>query len=130
MRLFLSVAAVVLSVAPAIAGERGVSGSWSGEMRQIDPTVETRYPMVLRLDGETGASLYPTLKCGGAWARIGETKDGYTIYKETVVNEPGATCIDGYAIVHAGDGKLVLGWFASFEGAPSLASAVLSKDSN
>jgi hypothetical protein len=127
MRLSMCVAGVLMSVAPALAGGSDVSGNWSGEMRQIDPAVETRYPMILRLDGETGASLYPTLNCGGAWARIGETKDGYTIYKETVVNEQGAHCIDGYAIVHPDDGKLVLGWFAAFEGAPSLASAVLEK---
>lgn len=127
MRLLMFVAAVLLSVAPSIAGDSGVSGIWSGEMRQIDPALETRYPMILRLDGETGASLYPTLNCGGAWARVGETKDGYTIFKETVVNEPGAHCIDGYAIVYPDEGKLVLGWFAAFEGTPSLASAVLGR---
>jgi hypothetical protein len=127
MRVVMSVAAALLSVAPALAGGDGVSGNWSGEMRQIDPAQETRYPMILKLDGETGASLYPTLNCGGAWTRIGETKDGYAIYKETVVNEAGANCIDGYAIVHPDDGKLVLGWFAAFEGSPSLASAVLTK---
>ena len=128
MRFVMFVVAAVLSIAPTMAGDPDVSGRWSGEMRQVDPAEETRYPMILRLDGETGASLYPTLNCGGAWTRIGETVQGYAIYKETVVNEPGAHCIDGLAIVYPDGGQLVLGWFAAFEGTPSLASAVLAKD--
>jgi hypothetical protein len=45
-----------------------------------------------------------------------------------VTNEPGGSCIDGIVTVTTDAGKLVLGWYAAFEGAPSLASAVLNKD--
>ncbi len=128
MRLFASLAAVVLSTTSALAGGASVSGSWTGEMRQIDPTQESSYPMTLSLNGAKGTSSYPTLNCGGSWSRIGVTKEGYAIFNETVANEPGASCIDGVVIVYPYAGKLVLGWFAAFEGAPSLASAVLAKD--
>lgn len=128
MRLFASLAAVVLSTTSALAGGASVSGNWSGEMRQIDPTQESSYPMTLTITGAKGKSSYPTLNCAGTWTRIGETKEGYAIFKETAVNEPNASCIDGVVIVYPDAGKLVLGWFASFEGTPSLASAVLAKD--
>ena len=127
MRLVAAAAAFVLSITSALAAGASISGSWSGEMRQIDPTQEIRYPMTLTLAGAKGSSSYPTLNCAGTWSRIGQTKEGYTIFKETVVNEPGAGCIDGMVIVYPDAGKLVLGWFAAFEGAPSLASAVLEK---
>ena len=97
-------------------------------MRQVDPTQETSYPMTLTITGAKGQSSYPTLNCGGSWSRIGETKEGYSIFKEAVVNEPGASCIDGVAIVYPDGGKLVLGWFGSFEGTPTLASAVLERE--
>jgi hypothetical protein len=84
--------------------------------------------MTLQLQGAKGTSTYPTLKCGGVWSRIGETKEGYAIYKEKVINEPGADCIDGIAVVHTYAGKLMLGWYGSYEGAPSLASATLAPE--
>jgi hypothetical protein len=83
--------------------------------------------MTLSLAGGKGTSSYPTLKCKGVWTRIGRTADGYDVFQEKIVNEPGATCIDGVAAVYLDDDKLVLGWFASFEGTPSLASAVLER---
>ena len=126
----LSLAGVIAIavLAPAHAGSVAVAGNWSGEMRQIDTENESKYPMTLSLQGNKGTSSYPTLKCGGTWSRISETKDGYAIYKEKIINEPGGTCIDGIAIVQPYAGKLMLGWFASFEGAPTLASAVLAKE--
>lgn len=128
MRVVVSIAAVVLSISSAWAGGAGVSGNWSGEMRQVDPTRESSYPMTLTIAGTKGKSSYPSLNCSGTWARVGETKEGYAIFKETVVNEPEASCIDGLAIVRVDAGMLVLGWFASFEGTPSLASAVLARE--
>lgn len=129
MRLFASIAFVaIVASSPAFAGAAGISGTWSGQMRQIDPSKETTYPMTLTLAGKKGTTSYPTLKCGGTLARVAEAKGGYTIYKETVTNESGAGCIDGVLIVQQDAGKLILGWFAGFQGEPSLASAVLSKE--
>ena len=129
MRLFASVVFLaVVAASPAFAGSAGISGNWSGDMRQIDPSEEKSYPMTLTLSGKKGKTSYPTLKCGGTLTRVAEVTGGYTIYKETVANEPGGGCIDGVVIVQPDAGKLVLGWFAGFEGEPSLASAVLSKE--
>jgi hypothetical protein len=126
----LSLAVIVASAAasPSMAGGVNVAGMWSGEMRQIDVDQETKYPMLLSLKGNKGTSSYPTLKCSGSWSRIGETKEGFAIYKEKITNEPGGSCIDGITIVQPYAGKLTLGWFATFDGAPTVASAVLAKD--
>ena len=131
MRSFalLSLAAVAFGTLPAhAAGAASVLGQWSGEMRQVDVERETRYPMTLAIKGKTGTTSYPTLKCAGTLSKIGETKGGYVLYQETVKNDPGETCIDGVVMVTTDAGKLVLGWYAAFEGQPSMASAVLSKD--
>lgn len=130
MRSFalFSLAGLLASAAVAQAGPVSVTGSWSGEMRQVDVSRETHYPMTLVLNGKTGTSSYPQLKCGGTLTKIGETKSGYVIYQETIENEPGATCIDGIVLVTADSGKLILGWYAAFEGSPSLASAVLNRE--
>lgn len=131
MKLFASISFAVgaaVTASSAIAGGAGVSGSWSGEMRQIDVDRESKYPMMLTLQGAKGTSSYPSLKCGGAWTRVGQTKDGYAIYHERIINEPGGTCIDGIFVARADAGKLIIGWFGVYEGAPGLASAVLEKE--
>jgi hypothetical protein len=129
---YLSFAALAAGSLSAQAGDApaSVNGSWTGEMRQIDADREARYPMLLTLKGAKGTTAYPTLKCGGTLSRVSTTKSGYAIYQETVTNEPGGSCIDGIVIVTTDASKLVLGWYAAFEGAPSLASAVLNKDAN
>jgi hypothetical protein len=126
--------AVLASLAVLVAGSSlasadpvSVNGSWAGEMRQVDVDNETRYPMTLTLKGKTGETSYPTLNCGGALTKIADTKGGYAIYQERITNEPGGTCIDGVVLVTTDAGKLVLGWFATFEGAPAVATAVLRK---
>jgi hypothetical protein len=134
MRLFawLSLAALIAGSAAVQAGDApaSVNGAWTGEMRQIDVDRESRYPMMLSLKGAKGTSAYPTLKCAGTLSRIGTTKTGYVIYQETIKNEPGGTCIDGVVLVTTDAGKLVLGWYAAFQGAPALASAVLNRDAD
>lgn len=128
-----------LSLVLALAGSAGVyagdqpasvNGGWTGEMRQVDVDRESRYPMMLSLKGAKGTTAYPTLKCAGTLSRVGTTKSGYAIYQETIKNEPGASCIDGIILVTTDAGKLVLGWYAAFQGAPSLASAVLERDAD
>jgi len=129
MRTFAFALVLVVSVAGpsvAFAGSK-TTGSWSGEMRQIDPTAERTYPMTLTIDGKKGASSYPSLKCGGTLTRVAEAK-GYSIYREQVANETGGTCVGGMIIVTPDAGRLVLGWFTSFEGEPLLASAVLKQE--
>ena len=118
---------LTLTVGPAFAGGSSLAGKWVGEMRQIDVTEETRYPMTLTLQGAKGATTYQTLKCTGTWSRIGE-KDGYTVYKETARNEADGICTDGIMTVTLDAGKLVVGWFGVFEGAPSVATAVLQRE--
>jgi hypothetical protein len=127
---YLSFAVLIAISTSAQAGDApaSVNGSWTGEMRQIDVERESRYPMLLTLKGAKGTTSYPTLKCGGTLSRIATTKSGYVILQETIKNEPGGSCIDGIVTVTTDAGKLVLGWYAAFEGAPSLASAVLNKD--
>lgn len=129
MRCLASIAVVVgvCALSSVVqAGGPSLAGSWAGEMRQIDVEDETRYPMTLTITRAKVESSYPTLRCAGVWTRIGETKDGYTIYHEKIVNEPGATCIDGVFVARAEAGKLIIGWFGVSGGAPGLASAVLS----
>ncbi len=132
MRSFawLSVVAIVAASSPVLAAAKPpTTGTWVGEMRQIDPDRETSYPMTLTLmsKGKKGKVAYPTLKCAGTLSKIADVKAGYTVYYETVTNEPGGTCIDGVVTVSHEAGKIVLGWFATFGGGPSLASAVLEK---
>jgi hypothetical protein len=110
----------------ASAGSVGLDGLWAGEMRQIEATEEVRYPMTLTIAGKSATADYPTLNCIGTWTRIA-SKNGYTIYAETVTNRKGASCIDGMVMVTMDKGRVVLGWFASYDGAPSVATAVLSK---
>lgn len=125
---FLLVSVVVGTVAASAGGPASIAGSWSGEMRQVDVDRESRYPFLLTIKGKSGTTAYPTLKCSGTLTKIGETKSGYAIFQEAVKNEPGATCIDGVVVITTDAGKVILGWYAAFEGAPALASAVLSKD--
>jgi hypothetical protein len=134
MRLFacFSFAALAAGSSSVLAGDApaSINGAWTGEMRQVDADRETRYPLMLSLKGAKGTTTYPTLKCGGTLSRVGTTKSGYVIFQETVKNDPGGSCIDGIVMVTTDAGKLVLGWYAAFEGAPSLASAVLNKDAD
>jgi hypothetical protein len=130
MRLisFASLVAVVVGSPLVQAAPVSIDGSWAGEMRQIDVDNETRYPMTLTLKGKTGATSYPTLNCRGELTKIADTKSGYAIYQERIANEPGATCIDGVVLITTDAGKLVLGWFATFDGLPTVATAMLRKD--
>lgn len=120
-------------VGSAVAGAK--SETWVGNMRQVDVNAETKYPMTVTFNGTKVTSTYETLSCGGNWVRIGGTSPDYVIYKETITHgsidnpDPG-TCIDGVVIVSRRNGKLVLGWFANFEGEPMLASAELSQGAN
>jgi hypothetical protein len=107
-------------------GSTRLSGSWAGEMRQIEVNAEDKYPMTLTLSAAGGMSNYPTLNCSGTWTKIG-ARSGYTIYEEKITNTKGATCIDGMVMVKLDGGKLILGWFAAYAGAPSLAAATLER---
>lgn len=130
MRMFVSTVALLAMCGVAAAGSApgagGMSGSWSGQMRQIEANAETAYPMTLSFAGKSATSNYPTLNCSGTWTRVA-SKNGYVIYAEKVTNTKGASCIDGMVMVTMDEGKVVLGWFASYDGAPSVATAVLSR---
>ena len=117
----------------AWAGGANLSGRWAGEMRQVDPDQESRYSMTLDLKGPGGQTSYPSLKCGGSLEKIADAAGGYVIFREKITygaltSDVERGCIDGLLIVTQRDGKLVLGWFAAFDGLPSLASAVLEKE--
>ena len=122
----------MLLTSPATASDAGgVAGSWTGEMRQIDPAPVHSYAMSMTLNGKKGTTSYPSLKCGGKLTRIAQN-GAYTVYREKITygalsasNASG--CIDGMITVTPAGNTLVLGWFASFEDKPSLASAVLSR---
>jgi len=126
-----------VSVCLVVAGLSGVASAkpaqqvWSGQMRQVDVSAEKSYPMTLTFKGGKGYSEYPDLKCGGVWTRIGSVGKQYEIYLEhithgTEVKDGTGGCIDGVVTLAVKADKAVLGWFASVEGAPSLASATLS----
>jgi hypothetical protein len=130
MRMFLAaLVAYTVSGGAAVAAPAGLTGSWAGEMRQVETNAEATYPMTLSFAGQNAASNYPTLNCSGTWTKVAE-KNGYVIYAETVTNKKGATCIDGMVTVTIDQGKVVLGWFAAFGGEPSMATAVLSRAAN
>ena len=108
----------------AVAGPAGLSGTWSGEMRQIEVSAETTYPMTLTIKGKSAQAHYPTLNCRGAWTKVAEKK-GYVIYSETVTNQKDASCIDGIVTVTSNNGKVLLGWFGTDAEGPIVAMAVL-----
>ncbi len=130
MRMFLTAAvALTISGSVAVAGSAGLADSWAGEMRQVEANVETTYPMTLSFGAKTVTADYPTLNCSGTWTKVAESS-GYVIYAEKATNKKGATCIDGMVMVTIDQGKVVLGWFAAYGGAPSMATAVLSRAAN
>lgn len=116
----------------ATAGAKDAQQTWAGQMRQVDVTAEKSYPMTLTFKGGKGYSEYPTLKCGGVWRRIGTLKKQYEIYEEQIthgseIKDGTGGCINGVVTLAVKGDKAVLGWFASVDGEPSLASAVLSQ---
>ena len=128
MRAVLT-SAVALSLAGvAVAGSAppSLSGSWAGDMRQIEAKAETSYPMTLTFAGKGATAEYPTLNCSGKWTKVAQ-KNGYVVYAETVKNKDGAGCVDGIVTVKIDQGKVVLGWFGAFDGEPIVSTAVLSK---
>ena len=131
--IVIGVSLVVSLTQSAWAGNANLSGHWTGEMRQVDPDLESRYAMALSLKGSGGTTSYPSLKCGGSLEKIGDAAGGYVIFREKITygalnSDVERGCIDGLLIVTQRDGKLVLGWFAAFDGLPALASAVLEKE--
>ena len=118
--------ALAVFAGSASAGPAGLAGSWSGEMRQIETNTEATYPMTLTFSGKGALADYPTLNCSGLWSKVTET-NGYAVYAEKAVNRNGATCVDGIVMVSLHQGRVFLGWFAAFDGAPTVATAVLSK---
>jgi hypothetical protein len=110
----------------AVSAPAAPTGSWAGEMRQVEVSTEATYPMTLVFRNGSGKTDYPTLNCGGELTEIA-THAGYTIYSEKVTNRKGATCIDGLVTVKIEGGTLILGWFAAYAGEPSLAAASLTK---
>jgi hypothetical protein len=123
---FVSALLVLVTCGAATAAPAGLSGSWAGEMRQIEVSAETTYPMTLTIKGKFAQANYPALNCRGAWAKVAE-KNGYVVYAETVTNQEGANCIDGMVMVTADKGQVFLGWFAADAGEPIVAVAVLEK---
>ena len=126
MRAVLTSAFVLSLTGPALAGSPGLSGSWTGDMRQIETTSETTYPMTLSFSGKGATADYPTLNCSGKWTKVAQ-KNGYVVYAETATNRNGATCVDGIVSVKIDQDKVVLGWFGAFDGAPIVSTAVLAK---
>ena len=122
--------AACMTVTPSLGEDQTLTGVWSGNMRQIDVKDEKSYPMTVTLSGATGASEYPTLSCGGRWTRIGESL-GHVIYSETITHgrfdeKLGTGCIDGIVIVQRSGTSLTLGWYITFAGHPTAATAVLN----
>jgi hypothetical protein len=107
-------------------------GAWHGSMRQTNSSGGESYPMTLVLSETGGTTDYPKLRCGGELERLGTASGGYVVYKETITRgafdkRKGNGCIDGVVIVHIDGNALVLGWFAAFDGEPTLASARLTR---
>lgn len=133
MRLFSLFAISMMIVGhSAMAGAAGPSGQWGGEMRQIESSTESRFPMSVSFKGSKGVAKYPSLNCVGTWKKVSEVAGGYTVYKEhitfgTAKSAGERGCVDGIVVVALQGGKLTLGWFGAFDGEPLLASAVLSK---
>lgn len=127
MRIVLTLAVSTSALCGvATAGSAPLTGSWSGEMRQIETTAETTYPMTLAIKGKTAEANYPTLNCSGTWTKVAE-KEGYVIYAESVTNQKDANCIDGIVTVTASNGQVLLGWFGADTWGPIVAMAALEK---
>ena len=121
MRLLILVAGLSLVAGgePAHARDaRTVFGPWAGDMTQHDPAGPRTYPVSMELLQGGGTTTYHSLKCGGRLTRIDSTKDGYTIYRETITHggvRQGVAkgCIDGIITVVRSGQRLALGWFAA-----------------
>lgn len=107
----------------------GLAPHWDGHITQYDARGTTTYPVRLTRLGDSISSEYPTLKCRGQWTLISARGD-YKIYEERIVAgrlTKGAQegCIDGIVTFRDGWKEAQFGWFASFEGQPTSAWAVV-----
>lgn len=121
------VAALPISFPAVNAG--GMPPVWEGQMTQYDARGTTNYPLRLIRLGDSISSEYPTLKCRGTWTLIA-TKTDYKVYEERIVEGRlvkgvNQGCIDGIVTFRDGWKEAHLGWFASFEGQPTSAWAVV-----
>lgn len=124
---------LLLACAATPASAKSVSTVWTGTMRQVDVASEKSYPMSVRFEGRKAFSEYPELACGGTWRRIATGPDGYEIYWETIshgaeIKDDNGGCLNGVVVVSRKGNQVVLGWFASVDGSPSLASARLTRE--
>jgi hypothetical protein len=124
-----SIAIAVSLFAANAAAAGGMAPVWAGQMTQYDASGTKTYPVRLIRLGDSITSEYPTLKCRGTWTQIGARGD-YKIYEERIGDgrlTKGAAqgCIDGIVTFRDGWKEAHLGWFASFEGEPTSAWAVL-----
>lgn len=126
MRAFAVAVVALTASGAAAAGVPAMTGVWTGEMRQIEVDTEATYPMTLTFAGKSAVADYPTLNCSGIWTKVTE-RNGYVIYAEEAANRDGATCVDGMVMVTIDKGKVFVGWFAAYDGAPTVSTAVLSK---
>ena len=128
--VLFAVAASFVAVSAASAGS-DLDGRWTGKMKQVDASGETEYAMLLRIDGQTGQTLYPELQCGAELVQIAAV-DGYTIYIETVTEgrvDPSTDlgCIDGFLIVQPYEDKLLVEWAGNYDGDTYVSSATLER---
>lgn len=126
MRLFLA-AFFSLMMSSALAG--GVSPLWEGEMTQFDASGAKTYPVRLTRLGDSISSEYPTLNCRGNW-RLIATHRNYKIYEESIydgrlMKGQAEGCIDGIVTFYDGWKEAHFSWFASFEGQPTTAWAIV-----
>jgi hypothetical protein len=127
MRAALLLAISTFSAMPALSG--GVAPDWRGTMTQSDSGGAQSYPIHLTRLGDSISVDYPTLKCSGTWKLVAAHGD-YKIYEERISRgrlTKGAPqgCIDGIVMFRDGWTEAHLGWFASFEGAPTSAWAIV-----
>lgn len=128
MRNALGLTLVLALATPALA-EENRDGTWSGPVTQVDS--DNSYGLVLTLQGSSGETSYPELKCKGAVNQIADF-NGIAIFSERIIegaysadNPDG--CIDGiFSLAPDGD-TLMWSWFGRFEDEAYIAYARLGR---
>jgi hypothetical protein len=101
---------------PSVPLPEAIAGSWSGEVVQVQRTIE--YIVSVEVTARGAQTNYPGLDCGGKLSRVGVLAE-YIFYVETITRGPAhddGLCASGtITMARAGD-KLAWAWFGLVKG--------------
>jgi hypothetical protein len=105
----------------------GVTGTWTGLVRQVGTAKGYQIAMTIHANG--GDTDYPELACGGRLTRVASS-GGYTFFLETITRgrlDKGGRCIDGSVTISMAGEQLSWGWVGSHKDQTIVAYSMLMR---